>query len=192
MRKPSLFKLFIAAVTLLGAISLAWVAVTKTPDVIQDAPLLLWVMLVCVIVAELLPINVVIRDQEGELLTSTAFAFATMIAFGPGAAVPALCIASAIGDLTRRKRLPRIVFDVGQHAISLTITWLLMALITVVPRDTGEHVFIPSDLPALALCGLLFFVVNTGLVATVIARSSGRRISTYLASDFLMRSSTSG
>ena len=107
MRKPSLFKLFIAAVTVLGAISLAWVTVTKTPEVLDHAPLLLWVMLGCVIVAELLPINVVLRGQEGELLTSTAFAFATMIAFGPGAAVPALCIASVIGDVARRKPLER-------------------------------------------------------------------------------------
>ena len=87
---------------------------------VAHAPLLFWVLFGCVIVGELLPINVVLRGQEGELLTSTAFAFATLIAFGPGAAVPALCVGSMIGDIVRRKPLTRMGFNVGQYAISLT------------------------------------------------------------------------
>jgi diguanylate cyclase (GGDEF)-like protein len=191
MRKPSPFQLFIAAVILAGAACLAWVTVTRTPGAVAHAPLLLWVMLGCVIVAELLPINVVLRGQEGELLTSTAFAFGTMIAFGPGAAVPALCVASVVGDLARRKPAERTLFNVGQYAIGLTATGLLMEAITAVPRAPLAS-FIGSDLPLLLLCGVVFFVINTALVATVIALASGYPIWTYFASDFILQSSTAG
>jgi diguanylate cyclase (GGDEF)-like protein len=163
----------------------------ETPEVVAHAPLLLWVLFGCVVVGELLPINVVLRGQEGELLTSTAFAFATMIAFGPGAALPALCIGSIIGDLTRRKPLTRMGFNVGQYAISLFITGIVLDLITEVPRAPLAS-FVGADLPLLLLCGLVFFVVNSVLVATVIALSSGYPIWTYFASDFLLQSSTAG
>src|SRR4051794_10642273 len=191
MRRPSLFKLYIAGVTVLGGAGLAWVVATRSAGVVEHAPLLLWVMVGCVMVAELLPINVVLRGQEGELLTSTAFAFATMIAFGPGAALPALCVGSIIGDLTRRKPPTRILFNVGQYAISLWVTGAIMGMLTDVPRAELAS-FIGSDLPVLLLCGLLFFVINSALVATVIALSSGYPIWTYFASDFLLQSSTAG
>jgi diguanylate cyclase (GGDEF)-like protein len=191
MRTPSLFKLFIAAVTLLGLTALGFVLATEPPEVVRHAPLLLWVLMGCVIVAELLPINVVLRGQEGELLTSTAFAFGTMIAFGPGAAVPALCIASVVGDVARRKPIERCLFNVGQYAIALTCTGLLMEAITAVPR-APLHSFVGSDLPLLLLCGAVFFVINTALVATVIALASGYPIWTYFASDFILQSSTAG
>src|SRR4051795_938220 len=108
MRRPLTFKLYIATVTVVGLLSSAWVTITPAPAVTAGAPLLLWVFLACVVVAELLPINVVVRGQEGELMTSTAFAFATMIAFGVGAAVPALALGSLVGDLARRKPAQRV------------------------------------------------------------------------------------
>jgi diguanylate cyclase (GGDEF)-like protein len=144
-----------------------------------------------VIVAELLPINVILRGQEGELLTSTAFAFATMIAFGPGAAVPALALGGLIGDLQRRKPLTRSLFNVAQYSIALTAAGLVMTQFTDVPREPLDS-FTGADLPMIMLCGLLFFLINAALVATVIAISSGYPIWSYFASDFLLQSSTAG
>src|SRR3954454_15601793 len=146
MRKPTAFKLFITAVIAVGLACLTWVCLTRTPDVIPHAPLLLWVMIGCVVVAELLPINVVLRGQEGELLTSTAFAFGVMIAFGAGAAVPVLCLASVVGDLARRKPPQRALFNVGQYAISLTVSGLFLEALTQVPREP-LHSFVGPDLP---------------------------------------------
>ena len=185
------FHLYLTAVSAGGLACLAWVLLHETPEVLQHPPLLVWVLVGCVVIAELLPINVVLRGQEGELLTSTAFAFATMIAFGPGAAVPALCLASVVGDVARGKSFPRVMFNVGQYAIALTLTGLLMLSITEVPRFPLAS-FEGGDLPLLLLCGVVFFIINTALVATVIALSSGYRIWTYFASDFLLQSSTAG
>src|SRR4051812_21964293 len=144
------FHLYVTAVSAGGLALLAWTLAHQTPAVVEDAPLLLWVLIGCVVVAELLPINVVLRGQEGELLTSTAFAFATMIAFGPGAAVPALCVASVVGDLARRKPLTRVCFNVGQYGIALTFTGWMMGSITEVPRLALAS-FEGSDLPLLLL-----------------------------------------
>src|SRR5436305_14935002 len=63
---PSPFKLYVAAVIACGLAALAWTVVHQTPDVVADAPLLLWVLFGCVVIGELLPINVVLRGQEGE------------------------------------------------------------------------------------------------------------------------------
>src|SRR3954452_18981741 len=142
LRPP--FRLYVSAVSVVGSACLAFVLVHSTPDAIDHAPRLLWIFFGCVLVAELLPINVVIRGQEGELLTSTAFAFGTMIAFGPGAAVPALCIGSALGDIGRRKPLNRTLFNVGQYAISLTVTGYLMEAVTAVPRHGEKFAFVPA------------------------------------------------
>jgi diguanylate cyclase (GGDEF)-like protein len=191
MRRPLAFKLYIAAVISVGLLTLGWVVLTRTSAVVQDGPLLLWVMLGSVVIAELLPINVIVRGQEGELMTSTAFGFATMIAFGMGAAVPALALGSLVGDLARRKPPQRAFFNVGQYAIALTVSGALMDAITPVPRAPLAS-FVGSDLPLILLCGILFFVVNTALVATVIALASGYPIWTYFASDFLLQSSTAG
>ena len=71
------------------------------------------------------------------------------------------------------------------------MTGLLMGAITDVPRHELDS-FVGTDLPLLLLCGLIFFVINSILVATVIALSSGYPIWTYFASDFLLQSSTAG
>ncbi len=185
------FQIYVTFVVTAGLACLAWTIGTQTVDLVGHAPMLLWVLLGCVIVAELLPINVILRGQEGELLTSTAFAFATMIAFGPGAAVPALALGGLIGDLARRKTFTRALFNVGQYSIALTVAGLAMTLVTDVPREPLNS-FDGADLPLIMLCGLLFFLLNAALVATVIALSSGYPIWSYFASDFLLQSSTAG
>jgi diguanylate cyclase (GGDEF)-like protein len=185
------FQLYIAFVIVAGLGCLGWTVATQTVDLVGTAPLLLWVLLGCVIVAELLPINVILRGQEGELLTSTAFAFATMIAFGPGAAVPALALGGLIGDIARRKPPTRSLFNVGQYSLALFISGAALTLITDVPRVPLDS-FTGADLPLIMVCGLLFFLLNAALVATVIALSSGYPIWSYFASDFLLQSSTAG
>jgi len=189
--RPTTPKLFIAFVAAAGAAMLAYTLVTRTPEVVASAPLLLWVLVGGVVIGELLPINVTLRGKEGELLTSTAVAFAILIAFGPGAAVPALCIASVIGDVARRKPAVRTVFNAGQYAIAMFAAGALMEALTAVPREPLDS-FMGSDLPLLLVSGLVFFVINTLLVATVIAFSRGYPVWPYFASDFLMQSSTAG
>ena len=183
--------LYVGAVIALGFSLLVVTVLTQTGDAFQDPPVLLWVFIGCVIVAELLPINVVLREQEGELLTSTSFAFAMLIAFGPGAAVPALALGCVVGDVARRKPVVRALFNVAQYSGTLAIAGFVLDLISAVPRSP-EAAFTGTDLPLILLAGLVFFVVNVAFVATVIAISSGYSIWRYFVSDFLLQSSTAG
>ena len=59
------------------------------------------------------------------------------------------------------------------------------------PRD-GEFHFISGDLPAIMVAALVFFVVNTSLVAAVIALVEGVGIWRYLVTDWFSQASTTG
>ena len=56
----------------------------------------------------------------------------------------------------------------AQYAISVVVAGVVLSLLTDVPRD-GEFHFDAGDLPAIMLAALVFFIVNTSLVAAVIA-----------------------
>jgi diguanylate cyclase (GGDEF)-like protein len=185
------FHLYVTAVIVGGLATLAYVVADGALSELVGAPALLYVFFGCVIVAELIPINVVLRGQEGELLTSTSFAFAITIAFGWEVAVLALGLGSLIGDLTRRKPFTRALFNVGQYTMSILACGLTLSAISDVPRETLNS-FTGADLPLILLAGLVFFIANTAFVATVIALVQQRPIWSYFVSDFLMQSSTAG
>ncbi|MEA2170254.1 MAG: hypothetical protein QOF76_3554, partial [Solirubrobacteraceae bacterium] len=182
---------YTAAVGLAGAALVGGTLAQQTGDALQAAPLLLWVLVGCVVVAELLPISLVVRGQQGELLTSSAFAFALLIAFGPGVAVPALAVASLVGDLAHGRRFDRLVFNFGQGAIAMWVTGVLMGAVTAVPRLPLQS-FVGTDLPVLLLCGIVFFALSVSLGALRGALASGYTVWASFAGDFLLQSSTAG
>ena len=184
------FALFVAAVSLSGVALLAYTLAVDTPK-LSAHPLLLWVLAGCVIGGELVPIRFVVHGREGELSPATAFAFALMIAFGPGAAIPALALGAFVSDAIQRKAFARIAFNVGQYSIALFATGVLMRALTSVPRAPMAS-FVGDDLPALLLCGVVFYFLNALMVSTVLALRSGFPVVRYFASDFLVQSSTAG
>ena len=186
------FPLFSTAVAAAGFAALIWTIVSQTPDLVAHGPVLLWVLVGCVVVGELLPVDLVLRGEHGELLISTAFAFAVLIAFGAGAAVPALCLGSLVGDLARGRTTRRIVFNVGQYAVAVWLAGAVLDLVSDVPRAHGAS-FEAADLPLILLAGLVLFSVNVGLVAAGYALSGGFKLRDgFRVSDLLVQSSTAG
>jgi diguanylate cyclase (GGDEF)-like protein len=182
---------FVAAVSATGIAALLFVTATQTPHAFESASTLMWIFFGCVVVGELLPINVVLRGHEGEIVTSTSFAYAMLIAFGVGAAVPALAVASVVADLVRRKPMSRVVFNVGQYTLSLVAGALVLGTFTEVPHAIGSS-FMGADLPAILFGAIVFFLVNTGLIATVLAIVQEVPIFRYFVQDFILQASTSG
>jgi diguanylate cyclase (GGDEF)-like protein len=176
-------RLYAGVVCTTGSALLAYTLAVDTPEVARG-PLLLWVLAGCVVAGEFVPVSLAVRGREGELSPATAFAFALMIAFGTGAAVPALAVAMLAGALVQRKRIPEAVFSAAQHTIALFAAGLLLRTITDVPR-TPLGSFVGTDLPALLLCGVVFYAL-TGLVGAL--RSGGPMV----ANDLLIHSSTAG
>jgi diguanylate cyclase (GGDEF)-like protein len=146
----------------------------------------------CALAGELIPLKVVTRGVEGEVTTSGTFAFATMLVAGPACAIAALVGASIAADAMRRKAPVKLLFNSCQYAITLTASGLALMLLTGVPRmDTAVH-FAPGDLPGILAAAAVFFLVNSSLVATVIALVQGLRVGRYLVQDWFFQVSTGG
>ena len=182
---------YVSAVIMLGGLSAAWLLL-KTPVPYGEflSPVI-FVFTLCSIVGEAVPLKVFRGNMEGELSTSTTFAVAMMLWAGPGVAFVALSGANVIADLVRGKPPHRIAFNIGQYAISLTVSGLVLKLTTDLPH-AHAGLFSPGDLPGVILAGLVFWFVNVALVATVIAMVQGLAIMRYLIHEWLFQASTAG
>jgi diguanylate cyclase (GGDEF)-like protein len=145
----------------------------------------------CALLGELLPLKVYTRGAEGETTTSTTFAVALLIAGGVEAALAGLLFATLVADIVRRKPAHKIAFNMAQYAISVAAAGLVLSLLSDVPRDAQFH-FVPSDLPAILAAAVVFFIVNTSIVAAVVAMAQGVGIWRYLVDDWLSEASTTG
>jgi diguanylate cyclase (GGDEF)-like protein len=174
----------LAALTLVIANDVDALGVLLTREVILFA--------CCALIGELVPLKVVTRGIEGEVTTSTTFAVATLLAAGPAAAIIVLVGASFIADGLRRKPPLKLLFNGSQYALTMSFTALTLHLLTGVPRTAGAFHFVPADLPGILAAISVFFLVNSALVATVIALAQGARVGKYLVQDCFFQVSTAG
>jgi diguanylate cyclase (GGDEF)-like protein len=178
-------------VIVLGTIAAAAVlALDPTgPDRFREPELL--VFFLCTLFGELATLRVYTRGSEGEATTSTTFAMALLIAGGVEVALVGLLLANLVADVARRKQAHKIAFNMAQYAISVTAAGIVLGLLTDLPRSAMFH-FAPSDVPAIFAAVLTFFVVNTAIVAVVLAIVQRVGIWRYLIGEFLAEMSTSG
>jgi diguanylate cyclase (GGDEF)-like protein len=147
---------------------------------------------ICTLLGELFPIKVVTRGVEGEVTTSTTFAFAMLLAAGLEPAIIALVASSFAADLVRGKAPVKALFNASQYAVTITLTALTLDLLTGAPRPPDPFHFMPLDLPGILVAAGVFFFVNTSLVATVIALAQNVRVGRYLVQDCFFQASTAG
>jgi diguanylate cyclase (GGDEF)-like protein len=186
------FKAYVALVIGLGVACCAVVFALDGSHLSRALSLEFALFAACALAGELIPLKVVTRGVEGEVTTSGTFAFATLLVAGPACAIAALVGASFVADAMRRKAPVKLLFNSCQYAITLTASGLVLYLTTDVPRlDTDVH-FIPADLPGILAAAAVFFLVNSSLVATVIALVQGLRVGRYLVQDWFFQVSTGG
>jgi diguanylate cyclase (GGDEF)-like protein len=147
--------------------------------------------MLCALVGDFVPLKVFTRGAEGEVTTSTCFAVAAMLAAGPLAALIALVGTNLIADGLRRREAKKILFNLGQYAISVAASGAVMQLVTGLPRATHPHL-VPADLAGVALATVVFFVCNTALVSTVIALVTRASVLKYLVEDLSSQVTNSG
>jgi len=183
---------YVTAVIILGALCCAVVFVRDgsslsrllTPEVMLFA--------VCAFAGELISLKVVTRGAEGEVTTSTTFAFAALLVAGPACAVVALICASFAADLIQRKAPLKLLFNASQYVITLTASSLVLQALTGVPRLDEQFHFTPGDLPGILVAATAFFLVNSTLVAVVIALVQDIKVGRYLVQDWFFQVSTGG
>ena len=166
---PVLFG-FVGAVTLAGAVVLAYAAVsTSTMRAITGSPAELAVLTAIVILGELFPVRVTFNNEAQDITTSTTFAFAILLIFGLGPAVLAQAIASAGSDLRLRKSWWKGLFNVAQYALA----WAAAAVVLRAVNTNGEAWdtagVTPMQLVAALAAAATFFVVNVGIISIAVA-----------------------
>ncbi len=178
------FTLYLRLVTAAGAAALVALAVVGASDIGPlDAEF--WVLAALVLVGELFPIQV--HGQEGEETFSTPFAFAMLLVYGLPEVVVVQVAATLLADLIRRRPIDRILFNVAQLALS----WIAAGLVFEALGGTGlggPEGLQASDLPAIAVSALVFFVVNSILARTAEALLQQTGIGDHLLGDLLFRS----
>jgi diguanylate cyclase (GGDEF)-like protein len=185
------FQLYVASVIALGLVCFVGVFAVDGANLSRFGNLEVAVFAICALIGEHLPLKVVTRGVEGEVTTSGTFGFATMLVAGPACAIVALVGACLAVDVPRRKAPVRLLFNSCQQAITLTASAFALSLFTDVPRAGDLH-FIPSDLPGIVFAAAVFFMVNSSLVATVIALVQNLRVGRYLIEDWFFQVSTGG
>lgn len=114
-----------------------------------------WLFAAFVLVGELFPLRVQMRDELIENTTSVTFSFALVLSYGVGAAVLPDIIASAVGDIYQRKSLLRVAFNVGQYTLSIAAAGFVYRVLN------GHSHITARDIPAMAAAGAAMFLVNT-------------------------------
>jgi diguanylate cyclase (GGDEF)-like protein len=180
-------RLYVTAVVASGLGLLVFVAALHGSSLIHHGSVGMWVLLGAVIVGELVPIK--LGTGEGEVAPSTTFTFALLLSSGLAAAAIAVAAASALSDVIDRKRPSRSAFNVAQYVLAIAAAGAVLVAAGVLPHHQD---FSASDVPAILAAALVFFVVNTGLVAGAIAMTSGTRLRDQISSELIRQSATEG
>jgi diguanylate cyclase (GGDEF)-like protein len=189
--KPDPLNAYVSAVIAVGALCAVGIVVDGVDDIRLILTPEIGLFALCAFIGDFLPLKVFTRGAEGEITTSTCFAFAALLAAGPLAALIALVSANLIVDTFRRKAAQKVAFNVAQYAISVAAAAVVLRLTTGMPREQAPHL-LPSDLAGVMLAVAAFFMVNSTLVATVIALVQRTKVLRYLIDDIFNQVATGG
>jgi diguanylate cyclase (GGDEF)-like protein len=182
---------YVTAVIAIGAVCGIGIVVDGVGDFSLVLTPEIGLFALCALIGDCLPLKVFTRGAEGEITTSTCFAFAALLAAGPVAALLALVAANLIVDVYRRKAAQKVAFNIAQYAISVAAAGVVLKLTTELPRADAPHM-LPSDLFGVLLAVAAFFVVNSVVVATVIALVQRTKVLRYLVQDLFNQVATGG
>ena len=130
-------------------------------------------------------------DTTDQLTVSSTFATA-LVLIGPlGLALLVQAVAVAVSD--RVSGLPRrvMLFNIGQYLLTLSATRVAFCLATDHDLFSLSTSFHAKDIPAALLAATVYFCVNNGLVATVVALDAGVPILRVLGEDVRFQLATS-
>ena len=180
-------RLYVSAVITSGLGLLIALAILHGADLVRGGSIGMWLLVGAVVIGELVPIK--LGTGEGEVAPSTTFTFALLLSSGLAAAAIAVAAASALSDIIDRKRPSRSAFNVAQYVLAIAAAGGVLVAAGVLPHHQD---FSAADVPAILAAALVFFVVNTGLVAGAIAVTSGTRLRDQISSELIRQSATEG
>lgn len=160
---------YCAAVSFAGLLAAAALVGTESINYIADHPVTFALLAAGVGLGEMLPVKIPRRGNDEEIVLSTCFSLALLLAGGLGPALIAQGTASVVQDFVSRRPLPRVFFNLGQYTLSLAAAGLVMHRAAPGWHVGAVHPFPGRELPAVLLCAAAFSLVNTGVVGVAVA-----------------------
>lgn len=129
-----------------------------------------------------------VGDDVGSMSLGFAVIYATMLHFGPAASVLAACANVFVGCFAQRPY--QRWFNVALSTIEATLAGLVVSLLRDVSLADWLAGSFPNrlevaQLPAILVGALVYYVVNTGGVSTVIALATGQKLVALWKENFL-------
>src|ERR1700754_780561 len=130
---------YVSAVIAIGAVCALGIVIDGVGDFALILTPEIGLFALCAFIGDFLPLKVFTRGAEGEITTSTCFAFAALLAAGPLAALIALVAANLIVDAFRRKAPQKVAFNIAHYAIAVAAAGAVLKATTGMPRADAPH-----------------------------------------------------
>jgi signal transduction histidine kinase len=160
-------KWYVAAVCTAGLLVLSALALTIDLDRVREVPVAIAVFTAFVVIGELVAIPIGHDYRPKDLAVAATFAYALVPLAGTGVAALAFVLASTVADLVHRKALVKTVFNAAQYVLALAAGGALYSALG------GGYQVHTASLPALAVGGIVFMLVNYVLVSIVTSLDQG-------------------
>ena len=183
----TLFDRYLTAVVSTGLLLLS-LAVFQGPLPPTADVSMVAIFAVALVIAECLPMRL-LYASEGEITISPTFALALLVVGGASAAMCAMAVGSLLSDALLRRAPWRLGFNVGQYEISVAAAAGVLALLSG-SSFWAPHELVPSLLPAMVAAAVVFFLVNSVLVARIVTIVEGAAFWSYLRRDLVLQAST--
>lgn len=189
-RRSRPITVYVAVVSALGAAVLAWGAVDEGFAWSGSAPIRLVLLFVAAVGAELKPLRFARGNESEDVSFIATFGYAIALGWGAFPGAIAMACGAVAGGVATRRPAWKIAFNSAQYVLAVVGALAVVHAVLDQPiRDVGS--FEPSDLGAVFLGGLVFFILNNTLVATAIALAQERPVIATNLEGFGFHSATS-
>ena len=143
---------------------------------------MLWIYIFWAVFSTLTEMKPITMPNNDQLTISFAVHISALILFGAPAAILISTVANILTDITGKRGLKKMFFNISQYAITIYLAWLVFHIFR---WNTGP-LHLKSDAPAMIISCLVYVLVNFFLVSTVISLSQGTRLVRQLTSDVML------
>jgi diguanylate cyclase (GGDEF)-like protein len=186
------YVLALGGVALLLVGPVLWEQLTHPLELGSGAAARLAALVVLLVLSEQRPLLLARRDGELDQITvSSTWALALVLCGPLSLVVLVQGAAVALDDLWRRRGMLRTTFNVAQYTVTLCAARAAYALVSGHGYLDASSPLRPADIPAAVVAAVVFFAVNNGAVAAVVALDQRQAVLEVLREDVRVQSMTS-
>ncbi|HTR70291.1 MAG TPA: EAL domain-containing protein [Mycobacteriales bacterium] len=163
------FWVYVTTVIAVGLSLLGWQLTSLDGHELRPMAAELTVIAIMVVVGEVRPLVIAGFADVTGITTSTAFTFALLLHVGLPVSLLLQTIATVVAAIVHRHAIWRTAFNVAQFSLSYAAADLVLMLCGRAASVTNPLTVTGSDLPAIGLAAVAYFLVNNALVSTALA-----------------------